>query len=689
MPIFPNLGPQYLNEDDRGIQSRMQAFYADSISINQSFWAEGDTDLRFYLGDQTIFNDVYGNVPIMRRRQYNFNRIRATVDTPSGYQRRNRKSITAIPVENGDNLTADQFTKILLWTNQQEQYLDTVSDAFHGACITGMNLLQVWLDYRSDPISGDIKVDNLSYNQYIIDPYFRKADLSDCHTLWKRSYVTREDALSLLPEHAEAILAMTGVNNRDGKFQYMPESYNYGTRNLFVYDEFYYRDYRNQRMLVDTQTGEKMEWRGKDEDDLRFFLQTYPTITVIDQDIPTYRLAIVLQGKLMMDGPQPMGIDRLPFIPVMAYFNPQTPYYPWRIQGIVRGVRDAQFLYNRRKIAELDLIESQISSGWKYKENALVNPLDVFNLTGAGKGLALKEEAQMTDVEQIAPPQVPPSMFQMSEILAKEIQQISGVNEELLGSAVDDKAGILSMLRQGAGLTTLQILFDQLDRSLKLLGRVMLDTIQVNYTPGKVKKIVGEEPSPQFYNKAFGRYDIAVEEGLNTTTQKQMQFAQMLYLREAGVPISASTLLDAATLQNKNKIIEEALRTEQQQQQIQQQQAQLKMQELVANIKLAEARATADEGLGLERLSRIEENRALALERKAAAIRDEDAALFDKVRALKELDGIDIAHIEKLVQLAQALMLQEKERVVPAQAPVIPESQDMVAQAGLENSSLS
>ena len=47
-------------------------------------------------------------------------------------------------------------------------------------------------------------------------------------------------------------------------------------------------------------------------------------------------------------------------------------------------------------------------------------------------------------------------MIELSRALAEDITKISGVNEELLGSATDDKAGILSMLRQGASLTTLQ-----------------------------------------------------------------------------------------------------------------------------------------------------------------------------------------------------------------------------------------
>jgi hypothetical protein len=44
--------------------------------------------------------------------------------------------------------------------------------------------------------------------------------------------------------------------------------------------------------------------------------------------------------------------------------------------------------------------------------------------------------------------------IKLDSIKYSSVSQISGVNEELLGSATDDKAGILSQLRQGAGLTS-------------------------------------------------------------------------------------------------------------------------------------------------------------------------------------------------------------------------------------------
>lgn len=670
--IFPELGPQYYNEPHRAILSRMESFYAQAITINQAFWGEADTDTRFESGDQTLWSDVYGNLPANRRRQFNFNRIRRVKNMIGGHQRRNRKSITAIPVENGDSETADQFTKILMWINEQEGVLETISESFDGALVTGMNFLHIWMDYRQDPVSGNIRVDNCSYNSFLVDPYFRKPDLSDCNSIWKRSFLNKRSIISLMPDKEDEILSLNdndAGSGRDGKFQFTPESYNYGIKNLLTYDEFYYRDYRSRKMLVDSETGETTEWMGKSDDALKMYLKKYPQVAVVGNEIPTVRLAIVVQGKVLFDGPQPNGLDDYPFVPVFAYYNPQMPYYDGRIQGIVRGLRDAQYLYNRRKIIELDILESQMNSGFIYKEDAVVNPIDLYQQQGQGKGIAIKKDANMTDVQPIVAPQIPPSMIELSKILAQEIQEISGVNEELLGSATDDKAGILSMLRQGAGLTTLQILFDQLDHSQKILGKRMIDLIQRNFTPGKVQKILeGQQPAPLFYSKAFGTYGAAVEDGLNTTTQKQLELSQRLQLREAGIPISDEDIFEVTTMQGKKQVMENAAKNRQMQQQQQQEQHQIAMAEIQARIKSLDAQATANQGLGVERLSRVQENEALAVERRAAAEKDHDMALLNLIKALKEIDDIDLGQIEKLLSLSTIMKSQQPDTQQPAPA---------------------
>lgn len=665
MSIFPQLSDTYYVDNDLDILKLMDHTYAKNIQINQSFWAEADTDSRFKAGDQTLWNDIYGNLPAFRKRNFNFNRIRRIINMISGYQRQHRKSTVCTPVESSSQQTADQFTKLLFQTNSHGQVLGTISEAFEGAITTGMNLLSVWMDYRNDPVNGDIKVDNVSYNAYLIDPYFKNMDLSDCNNIWTRKYLAPEQVKAILPGRELDIKQMRGWGNRDGKFQFMPESYNYAMQDLLVYDEFWYLSTRKQKMLCDTQSGETTEWKGQDED-LDDFLRIYPQILVLNQDIPTVNLAIVVQGKVMYNGPNPLGVDRYPFVPVWAYYEPQIPYFPWRVQGVVRGIRDAQYLYNRRRIIELDILESQINSGFIYKENALVNPKDVF-LQGQGRGLALKANANpATDVVPIQPPQIPPSMIQLSELLGKEVNEISGVSDELLGMADDDKAGVLSMLRQGANLTTLQVLFDNLDRAQKMLGDLQIRLMQANWSPGKVRRILKEEPEPEFYNRAFGKYDAVVEEGLNTSTQRQMEFAQLLQLREAGVPVPSGVLVKTSTLTNKNDLVEAIGNQEKQQSQMAMQQAQAQIELLKAQIGDLQGKKAANEGLFLERASRVKENDALAIERLAEAQHQRDLGTLERIKAAKELADLDLSQLERLVNIVRSI--QEKQEMDQAES---------------------
>ena len=369
--LFPE-GFQYYDEKHRSTIQLMEKSYTEALGINQTYWSEADIDSRFEAGDQTAWNEIYSDIPLSRRRQFNFNRIRRIKNMISGHQRRNRKCTIVTPVENGDQATADQFTKIFMWLDQQEGVLETLSEAFEGALVTGLNLLQVWVDYRSDPVSGSIKVDNCSYNSFLIDPYFRKPDLSDCNYIWKRTYLSPAEAVSLLPDKKQEIMGMSAggagssysTSPKDGKFQYMPENYQFDSCRLFAYDEFYYRTYRKQKLLVDTQTGEVLEWQSNNDDRLKEFTQVYPQVDVIESMIPSVNLAIVVQGKVMYDDINPLGIDTYPFVPVFAYYNPQISSYHLRLQGIVRGLRDPQFLYNRRKIIELDTLESKVNSGY-------------------------------------------------------------------------------------------------------------------------------------------------------------------------------------------------------------------------------------------------------------------------------------------------------------------------------------
>lgn len=666
MQSFPNVTmPANTASMDKygntSLNDRMEQAYLDAVTPIMQYWSEASVDTRFYAGDQTVWNEIYGNVRISNNRQFNFNLIRRVVEMTGGTQRKNRKSTVVVPIQNADDHTADQFTKILLWLNKQDSSLETVSEAFTGALITGMNLLQVWLDFREDPINGDLRTSSCAYNTFMIDPFFKKQDLSDCRFLWKRSFLSNKEAASLLPDQYDFIMGLSSTGTRDGKFQYMPESYNYHLNNLLQYDEFYYRDYRSQRLIVDEKTGGSMEWKGED-DMLRLYMQEQEylgnAVSVVNQLIPTVKMGISIQGNTMYEGANNLGIDRYPFVPVLGYYTPEMPYLQYRCQGMVRSLRDPQYLFNRRKIIELDIFESQPNSGWIAEEDSVVDPKSLYK-TGQGQVIWKKKGVPPESLQQIAAPQVPPSMFQASTDMEQLVMKISGANEENMGTSSDDIAGIISMLRQNAGMTTQQRLFDQLDLSQKLWETVRLEAVQQNFTPGKVAMILGEQPSERFFNKNFGKYDCVIEDGFNTSTQRQMQFAQALQLRQVGVPVPDSFLIESATLQNKKDLVSSIEQEKQAAQQMQQAQAQTAIQEQQATMAMAYARAQADQAMARERESRIEENKALSFERIAKARNEEENAELARAKTLHELQSLKLDELEKLIALSQVLKQEE------------------------------
>lgn len=650
------------------ILQMMDQNYYEASTLNESFWTEADIDTRFLAGDQTMYSTLYGPKQAFQSKSFYFNRIRRTINMIAGHQRKNRKSLVVTPRETGDQKTADQYTKVMFYVMNQCDGMEKISEAFqNGALTTGFSLLNVYMDYTRDITSGDIMMDHVPYSSFLIDPYFRKMDLSDAKFIWRRRWLSREEIKGLVPDSDDIVDNMSfAAGKQDGKFQYMIEAYNFFKNTLIPYDEYWYKCKRKATFLIDLRSGESMEWRSEDKDQLKALMAQYPYITKKTSWVPTTKLAIVANGQLLWHGQNPLGIDCYPFVPFIGYYHPDIPYYSYRMQGVVRGLRDAQYLYNRRKVIELDILESQITSGGKYKPGSMVNPADIFK-SGQGEWMAIKDNADINDVMPNVPPSIPPSMMQISESLGNEIPQISGVNEELLGSAEDDKAGILAQLRQGAGLTTLQPLFDQLDFSMKQLGEVVLRTIQANFRPGKVKRIIAEEPAPQFYEKAFGQYDAIVEEGVNTSTQRQLAFMQALHLKELGIPIPTKRLLALATFQDKEELIQEIEQAEQQQAKMEQQQAMVDMEFVKARKENMDAKTIADQGLGIERISRVEENRSLAIERIAESQKDRQQGVLNLVKAIKEIQGMDIQHLEQLLSVVERLT-QEEQSPTPQEA---------------------
>jgi hypothetical protein len=432
---------------------------------------------------------------------------------------------------------------------------------------------------------------------------------------------------------------------KDGRFPLQAELQNVAISNLFTYDEFYYRTTRKGNIILDPLSGEAVEWQEDESDEEGFMervLAEQPWLKVKEVEIPTVKLVISLSGNIVYHGKNLLGIDEYPFVPAQCYIEQDIQAYSWRKQGIIRNLRDSQFLYNMRKVIELQLLQSSLNAGWIYPVDVVPDP-KCFRQSSGGDGflIPLKAGRQPGEIQRIEPVAIPQSLLELSNSLAEDITKISGVNEELLGSATDDKSGILSMLRQGAGLTTLQTIFDKLDYTQRLYGKIRLQAIRRNFSKGKIRNILGHEADPRFFTSHSQKYSVAVEEGNYSATQKQMELQQLLHFKELGMGIADKSIIRAAFITNKRQVIEDM--EEQAQQQIQQQQAESQKQEKMDNAKIMQAFAKSR--LDMAKIDEIE----------ASADHKKAQTEMDLVKSMLELESMDLDMIHRSYEIAMAI----------------------------------
>ena len=655
-----------LEPSQGNVRQWLDNLYSKFQPIEQSRWNQSNIDTLFYAGSQTFINRYFNLTPSANNNNFYFNLLQQPVNMVTGYQRQHRKQLNFIAGEGADDQTTDQYTKLMTHVCNVEGIHEQFSRACEQAAITGMVLLQPYLDYTgSDPAQGQLKVKVWEYNSFLIDPYFRSYDASDAQFVWTQEYISKKEAESRFPDKYQTVAPMSGTPQRYGSFYFLPENYNMARNDLMVLSYVWYKWKRKRKKLYSRSRNQFFDFGG-DQEQMDQILYNIPDMEMVEVEVPTWKLAVVLNDQLMFQGDNPLGFDDCPFIPVFWNYEPHNNYYDLRVRGLVRTMRDSNYLLNRRIILNHDISEATINAGWKRKVGAVANE-DNLKKSGQGWDVLVNDGYELTDVEKIVPSAVPESDMALADQLQSLIFSTSGVNLETWSAQDMSQASSLTvMLKQAANLMVLQKYFDQWDLSLKTLGERMLQIVQNNWNAPKVGLIIGEEPSPFFYSKIFSTYQTVVEEGLLTSTQKQQEFKQILELNELlGGIIPPDYIASKSTLQGKTELMQMLAQQKEQQaaaqaelQNIQHAVEEAKLQEIysksAANMALAKekyGRYEADLGLKDERESELTKNRALAVKAKMEALEkmvDATAKIgavetMMKMGQINEMENQDIA----------------------------------------------
>jgi len=568
----------------------------------------------------------------------------------TGYERQHRKNFSYVATEGADPLTTDQYTTLITHAANQGCIHEQKSKAKELAAISGMVLMQPYLDYTGDDqAQGTLKTKIWEYNSFLVDPYFRNPDMSDAQFVWCQEYISKREAEDRFPEKLKNIMPMSGTPQRYGNFYFLPENHNMARNDLMVLSYVWYKWKRKKKRLYSRSRNQFYDFAGGEEN-LEQILYNIEDMEEVTVDVPCWKLAVILNEQLMYSGENPLGFDDCPFIPYYWNYDPHINHFDLRVRSLIRTMRDPQFLFNYKVIQNNDIASATINAGWKRKIGAVANE-DNLKKAGQGWDVIINEGYELTDCEKIIPSAVPESDLALAQQMADLIYNVSGINLENWSGQQDKQISSLTMmLKQAANLMVFQKYFDQWDFSDKLLGDRLIQIVLNNWNAAKVQLYIGAEPSPHFFSKVFCKFQTIVEESDLTPTQQNLQASQMLdinekFQREVFPP---SMIIPKLNITGKAEIIQFLSEQEQQMQAAQGEEMNLKhtveevrLKEMMAKIhnllsqaRERDSRSASNAGLFEERMSMVSRNHSMATKDKMAAL----AQLLETIQKFGEVE---------------------------------------------------
>jgi hypothetical protein len=642
------------------------------MPVEQSRWNQANIDSLFYAGAQNFVNRFFGYTPTSSTNNYYFNLIQQPVNMITGYERQHRKGFMCQGVAGGDDQTCDQYTKLLTHTANIGGIHEQKSKAKELAAISGMVMAQPYLDYTGDDqAQGSLKLKIWEYNSFLVDPYFRNPDMSDANFVWFQEYISKNEAKSRFPDKVNLVKPILGSPQRFGDFYFLPENYNMARNDLMVLSYIWMKTRRKKKRLYSEKRNQFFDFSGGDGQ-LDQILSTMEGMEEVTVEVPTWKLYTVLNDQLMFSGYNPLGLDTPPCVAYFWNYDPHINYFDLRVRGLIRTMRDPQFLFNYKVIQNNDIAAATINAGWKRKVGAVANE-DNLKKSGQGWDVIINDGYEMTDVEKIIPSAVPESDLALAQQMADLVYSTSGINLENWSGQQDKQVSSLTvLLKQAANLMVFQKYFDQWDYSDMLLGEMNLNIMLNNWNAEKVKLLIGEDPSPYFYSKIFAKYKVIVEESDLTPTQQNLQAQQMLDMnqqfgREVFPP---SMIIPKLNITGKAEAIQYLQSQEQQQAAAMEHSTNLQHAVEEAKLKELYAKTTNMVAMAKERYGRFESNVGLMEERISEVSKNNSLSVKAKMEALEKM--VDVigryGEIETMLKMqdietfkAQDMMTEDRE----------------------------
>jgi hypothetical protein len=519
-----------MSEEDKTVDVKktasMRQVFEDFKTSSQAYstlFKEIEKDFEFAQGKQWDNADVT-TLEKAGVKALTINKIRPMIKLVSGIERQSRSDFLAFPEGGEDTLVAEIATRLLKHIVKQSKAEHKLSSQFKNGITGGVRYLEPFISYDHDILNGEMKFREVSGRKIYPDPAGEEYDLSDRRYVIKFTPgMSRDELIQLFPDDEKKLdnimtRRLSAEVLEDVNKLIQGENYPeldsreaatmHGDSGNFDLIEYYYKKLVKKYFIADKQQGILQEAESLEK--AQEFVSTQGDAFVIEKFVPEIRLKQVVGNVEMFDGvswtyPRWKGYPIIPFFSEMVIEDIKDQ--DLLIQGLVRGLRDLQVEYNKRRTQELRHLNSTVNSGWFIPKGALGKKvMSALKKVGSSPGFTGEFDPAKTGGTapsswRINPGPLSQGHAQLAAENAQDIKEASGVNPDLLANDSQSQSGRAILLKQRQGLVMVQEALDNYGLTKQILGRFLLTQLGELFTIETSTRVVGEK----FIQENFSR----------------------------------------------------------------------------------------------------------------------------------------------------------------------------------------
>ncbi len=424
-----------------------------------------------------------------------FNRTAILIDAVIGYEVNNRQETRYIPRTPGDAKVNELLTEAAKYFRDNCDAEFEESDAFRDMAICGMGWTNDRITDERNP-DYDLVRDRVDPLRMLWDPSSRKPNLEDARWLIYETTMSKGEAKSLVPEWSGEYVSVdwqiedtdvVGTNNPRDSYK-GNDLEKAALRQIKVLEYQYVVD-EFEHVISNPMTGESVtltndQWLALPEADAKELGKMR-----VQRRKREWKRAFMIGGEVFeKKHPYPKGPT---YFCVTGKRDRNTGHW----FGLVRSLRDPQMWSNKWLSQIMHLINTSAKPGYDVEKGAIDNPQEFER--NAGKPGAVNKfvdgALQQGRVQRREAVGLPPDLSNLMQYANESMQNVSGVNAELLGMADREQAGVLEYQRKQSAVTLLAPLFDSFRRYRKMAGRCWLYFMQNYLTDGRLIRITMDD----------------------------------------------------------------------------------------------------------------------------------------------------------------------------------------------------